>query len=167
MSLLHHYDIIMFDWLIQWPWPAISRVAFATRKVPVIHFVHFDSFLIFCTGRRRWHWWLPVWIYPGEEGDPAGCADRLDVVLVQLDPLLCQPLQGRALDVGVVPGDVIPSWTFFTSKISQNNVGHALGDWLLVVRWYIRPNFLYKWWYQYTKLTKCWHNDHVYSCFRN
>ena len=133
-------EVIITSWMIlksvnvsltaQWPWPAISRVAFATKKVPVIHFVHFDSFLIFCTGRRRWHWWLPVWIYPGEEGDPAGCTDRLDVVLVQLDALLCQPLQGRALDVGVVPGDVIPSWTFFTSKISQNNVGHALGDWL-------------------------------------
>ena len=44
------------------------------------------------------------------EGGPGGGAGRLDVVLVQQDPLLRQLLQAGAVDVGVVPGDIVPTW---------------------------------------------------------
>ena len=44
------------------------------------------------------------------EGGPGGGAGGLDVVLVQQDPLRCQLLQAGAVDVGVVPGHVVPAW---------------------------------------------------------
>ena len=51
----------------------------------------------------------PVGILAGHEGGPGGGAGGLDVVLVQQDPLRCQLLQAGAVDVGVVPGHVIPT----------------------------------------------------------
>ena len=52
----------------------------------------------------------PVGILAGHEGGPGRRAGGLDVVLVQQDPLLRQLLQAGAVDVGVVPGDIVPTW---------------------------------------------------------
>ena len=50
----------------------------------------------------------PVGILPRHEGSPGGGAGWLDVVLLQQDALRCQLLQAGAVDVGVVPGHIVP-----------------------------------------------------------
>ena len=51
-----------------------------------------------------------VGVLARHEGGPGRRAGGLDVVLVQQDPLLSQLLQAGAVDVGVVPGDIVPTW---------------------------------------------------------
>ena len=51
-----------------------------------------------------------VGVLPSHEGCPGGRAGWLDVVRVQQDTLAGQLLQGGAVDVGVVPGHVVPSF---------------------------------------------------------
>ena len=52
----------------------------------------------------------PVGILAGHEGGPGGGAGGLDVVGVQQDTLAGQLLQAGAVDVGVVPGHVVPAF---------------------------------------------------------
>ena len=51
-----------------------------------------------------------VGVLPGHEGGPGGGAGWLDVVRVQQDALAGQLLQAGAVDVGVVPGHVVPAF---------------------------------------------------------
>ena len=52
---------------------------------------------------------VPVWVLASHHGHPAGGAGGLDVVLVQQHPGAGQFLQHRAVNQGVVPGDVVPA----------------------------------------------------------
>lgn len=57
----------------------------------------------------------PVGVLARHEGRPGGGAGWLDVVGVQEDALGGELLQGGAVDVLVVPGDVVPAFTSTTN----------------------------------------------------
>ena len=55
-------------------------------------------------------------ILPSHEGGPGGRASWLDVVGVEQDALASELLQAGAVDVLVVPGDVVPAFTATTDS---------------------------------------------------
>ena len=66
-----------------------------------------------------------VGILPSHEGGSGGGAGRLDVVRVQQDALAGQLLQGGAVDVGVVPGNVIPPWRVGDRKLCTSCISRT------------------------------------------
>ena len=57
-----------------------------------------------------------VGVVARHEGGPGGRAGGLDVVGVQQDALASELLQAGAVDVLVVPGDVVPAFTATTDS---------------------------------------------------